>query len=287
MRTEQRITMPDGTTIYYRDSHPQGHEGLTVIALAGLSRNSLDFDYLAAHFDPQIRLIRIDSRGRGQSDWADPSTYTVPHESGDVLEVMNSLNLSRAAIIGTSRGGLIALTLAALAPDRLVGVLFNDIGPVLEVEGLQKIGDYLGVQPTAPTLEAMAEQLKASRAGFYNVPESRWLEEAHKQYYQGVGRVELMYDPALRDGFVSSMVDVDEVPPLWSLFELLADKPLAVIHGKQSDILSAATVAEMQQRHPGLLATTLADRAHVPFLDEPEALATIRAWLELCQQAIS
>lgn len=285
MSSENRLTLKDGTKIFYRDSHPNGYEGLTVIALAGLTRNSQDFDYLAAHFDPNIRLIRIDSRGRGYSDWSDYTSYTVPQESADVLEVMDQLGIQRAAFIGTSRGGLISLTLAYAALDRIVGVLFNDVGPVLEMEGLRKITDYLGIAPEVNTMLEMAESLKVSRIGFNHVPDSRWLEEAENQYILGENGLQLFYDPALRTGFVEGMVDVDEMPPMWPLFDLLADKPLAVIRGENSDLLSAATVAEMQKRRPDMLACTLKDRAHVPFLDEPEALETIKAWLARCQQS--
>lgn len=284
MSETNRLSLKDGTKIFYRDSHPSDYQGLTVIALAGLTRNSQDFDYLAAHFDPNIRLIRIDSRGRGYSDWSDHTNYTVPQESADVLEVMDLLGVERAAFIGTSRGGLIAMTLAYAALDRIVGVLFNDIGPVLELEGLRKIGDYLGISPKAKTLQEMAEQLKVSRSGFNGVPDSRWLEEAEKQYIQGADKVELFYDAALRTLFVEAMVDVDEVPPMWPLFDLLAEKPLAVIRGENSDIISAETVTEMQKRRPDMLACTVKDRAHVPYLDEPESLATISAWLDLCQK---
>ena len=284
MSSTNRFKVQDGTEIFYQDTHPSGYEGLTVIALAGLTRNSQDFDYLATHFDPNIRLVRIDSRGRGRSDWSEHTSYTVPQESADVLAVMDHLGIERAAIIGTSRGGLIALTLAYAALDRIVGVLFNDIGPVLELGGLQKIGDYLGIRPEAKTLQEMAETLKASRVGFNNVPDSRWLEEAENQYILGDDGVELQYDPALRTGFVESMVDVDEVPAMWPLFDMLEGKPLAVIRGENSDLLSAETVAEMKRRRHDMLTCTLKDRAHVPFLDEPEALETIRAWLVLCQQ---
>lgn len=282
MSSENKLKLKDGTHIFYRDSHPEGYEGLTVIALAGLTRNSLDFEYLAAHFDPKIRFLRIDSRGRGHSDWREAASYTVPQETADVLEVMEQLGIERVAFIGTSRGGLIAMGMAYAAPERIVGVLFNDIGPVIEMEGLLKIGDYLGIEPTAKTLEEMAAHLKASRHGFNHVPDSRWLEEARHQYLQGEDRVELFYDPALRQPFVES--NIEQNPEMWALFDLLADKPVAVIRGESSDILSAETVSEMQQRRPDLLACTLKDRAHVPFLDEPEALQTIQAWLKLCQQ---
>ena len=282
MRSGKKLTLKDGTQIFYRDSHPEGHQGLTVIALAGLTRNSLDFEYLAAHFDPKIRLLRIDSRGRGYSDWREASSYTVPQETADVLEVMEQLGIERAAFIGTSRGGLIAMGLAYAAPERIVGVLFNDIGPVIEMAGLLNIGDYLGIAPTARTLEEMAAHLKAARVGFHQVPDSRWLEEAQHQYLQAEDGVRLFYDPALRQSFVES--NIEQNPVLWDFFDLLADKPVAVIRGENSDILSAETVLAMQQRRADMLACTLKDRGHVPFLDEPEALQTIEAWLAQCQR---
>ncbi|CAM5182673.1 alpha/beta hydrolase [Oligella ureolytica] len=124
-----------------------------------------------------------------------------------------------AAFIGTSRGGLISLTLAYAALDRIVGVLFNDVGPVLEMEGLRKITDYLGIAPEVNTMLEMAESLKVSRIGFNHVPDSRWLEEAENQYILGENGLQLFYDPALRTGFVEGMVDVDEMPPMWPLFD--------------------------------------------------------------------
>jgi pimeloyl-ACP methyl ester carboxylesterase len=121
----------DGLRLAYRDEG----DGRPLICLAGLTRNATDFDYLAAHLDG-VRLIRPDYRGRGASAWADPATYTVPVEAGDVLRLMDHLGLDKAAV--TSRGGLIAMTLAALAKDRLTGVCLNDIGPEIAAPGLRR-----------------------------------------------------------------------------------------------------------------------------------------------------
>ncbi len=114
----------DGLTLAYRDEG----EGLPVIALAGLTRNSDDFNFVAPHLHG-IRLIRPDYRGRGASDWAPYVTYTIEVELMDVLHLMDHLGLKRAAILGTSRGGLIAMGLATVVKDRLLGVCLNDIGP--------------------------------------------------------------------------------------------------------------------------------------------------------------
>ena len=69
-------------------------------------------------------------------------------------------------------------------------------------------------------------------------------------------------------------------PDLWPLFDALAGLPLALIRGANSDLLSAATADEMSRRRPDMLRTDVPGRGHVPFLDEPEAVATLAAWLE-------
>ncbi len=145
------FTSADGLTLHYTDEG----KGLPVIALAGLTRNGADFDHVAPHLP--VRLIRPDYRGRGQSDWADPATYTIPQEAADVLALMDHLGLEKAAILGTSRGGLIAMMLAATAKDRLLGVALNDIGPEIAAKGLDVIKDYIGRNPAQKTYAEAAE----------------------------------------------------------------------------------------------------------------------------------
>jgi len=125
----------DGTNLHYTDAG----QGTPVIALAGLTRNGGDFDHVAPKLP--CRLIRLDYRGRGQSDWADPATYTIPQEAQDTLALMDHLGIDKAAILGTSRGGLIAMLIAATAKDRLLGVALNDIGPEIADAGMKIIKD--------------------------------------------------------------------------------------------------------------------------------------------------
>lgn len=135
------FTTPDGTKLYYEESG----KGIPVLCLAGLTRNTADFDHVAPHMP--VRLIRMDYRGRGQSDWADPTTYTIPQEGTDALALLDHLGIAQAAILGTSRGGLIAMMLAATHKDRLLGVALNDIGPVIEERGMNVVRDYIGRNP--------------------------------------------------------------------------------------------------------------------------------------------
>jgi pimeloyl-ACP methyl ester carboxylesterase len=269
-----RFTTWDGLTLHYLDEG----EGLPLLCLPGLTRTGADFDYLAPHLPP-LRLIRPDYRGRGQSDWADdPMSYTIPNEARDVVMLLDHLGIGRAAVLGTSRGGLIGMLLAATAKERLIGLALNDVGPVIEREGLERISDYVGRDPAARTLAEAAAAMPRHTPGFSGVPAERWMAEARHFYVEAGDRLRITYDPGLREAFLAAL----EGPPadLWPLFDACAGLPLALIRGANSDLLSAETAAEMRRRRPDMVFAEVAGRAHVPFLDEPQSLAAIRAWLE-------
>jgi pimeloyl-ACP methyl ester carboxylesterase len=270
MSAPQYFTSEDGLRLAFRDEGA----GLPLIALAGLTRNGDDFNFVAPHL-PGVRLIRPDYRGRGRSQWGDPARYTIEQEARDVLGLMDHLGLARAAILGTSRGGLIAMLMAATAKERLLGVCLNDIGPEIAPEGLAAIAAYIGRNPGADSFEAAAEARARTASGFAQVPPGRWLADVKNLFAETDTGLAINYDPALAHGFTEGA----EIPPLWPLFDALESLPLALIHGAGSDILTEATVAEMRRRRPDMAYARLDDRGHVPWLDEPEALATIHAWL--------
>jgi pimeloyl-ACP methyl ester carboxylesterase len=272
MRT---FTAADGTRLAYRDD---GH-GLPLLALAGLTRDGRDFDYLAHHLPPDVRLIRLDSRGRGGSDWTGAATYVVGQEVADALALLDHLGLDRAAIIGSSRGGILGLVIAATAKHRLLGLCLNDVGPVLQRDGLLRIAAYVGVDPAVPTLEEVADRMPSAMPGFDHVPPLRWQEETVRHYVQRADGVGLTYDPALRTAFDAAMAA--PLPELWSLFDACAGLPLALIRGAASDVLSPATAAEMRRRRPDMLFADVPSRGHIPFLDEPEAVALVTRWLDV------
>jgi len=259
----------DGLQLAYRDEGA----GLPVICLAGLTRNGTDFDDLVTHL-PDVRIIRLDSRGRGASEWdPDPAHYSVSVEARDVVALMDHLTLPSACFIGTSRGGLVTMALAMNANDRVAGFVFNDIGPRIERHGLERIADWIGKNPLAGDFEECAHHLAANSPGFAHVPHKRWVQEARRRYRQTDEGLVINYDPGLRTSFLGSISD--GLPELWDLFARLADRPGAVIRGANSDILARATVDAMIDVMPELLAADIPDRGHCPFLDEPEALSAI------------
>jgi pimeloyl-ACP methyl ester carboxylesterase len=267
-----RFNAPDGTGLHF----DVAGEGLPVLALAGLTRNGTDFDYVAPHLS-DVRLIRLDYRGRGRSDWADPATYRVPVEAQDALALLDHLGLDAAAILGTSRGGIIGMGLAAHVPGRVLGLALNDIGPVIAAEGLEVIRGYVGRNPKEKThAEAVAMRAKLLK-GFEGVPTERWEAEVRTHYRETPDGLEITYDPRLREAVLADAGDV--APDLWPVFDAIGEMPMALIRGANSDIVTAETAAEMRRRRPDMVFADVPGRGHVPFLDEPEALAALETWL--------
>lgn len=274
-----RFTTSDGLSLHYTDTG----RGLPVLCLAGLTRNHMDFHFLAPHLSG-VRMIALDSRGRGLSDHdANPANYNIPREARDVVELLDHLGLVRACVIGTSRGGLIAMVLAATARDRLAGVVLNDIGPDLPADGIARIMDYVGRKPAARDLKQAAAGMQAALGPqFPGLSPERWQQLASFQYQDTDQGLVLRYDARLRQALLDQAA-AGPAPDLWPLFDAFADLPLGVLRGANSDLFTSATLAEMQRRNTGLIAATVPDRGHVPLLDEAPSLQVIGAVLQAAQ----
>ena len=265
----------DGLQLDYRDEGA----GIAVLCLPGLTRDLSDFDEFASVID-NIRLIRLTMRGRKGSDF-DPnfSNYNIVQESRDVVEFMDFLGLDKAIIVGTSRGGFIAMVLAATVPARLSAVLLNDIGPELDPLGLSRIMDYLGVMPKAKNLDELTIALRENMAAaFPDLTDQKWQTLARRWFDVGTTGVGLTYDPKLRDAMLKQAQT--PAPDLWPLFDMMAGIPLAVLHGENSDLLSHGAVEKMRSRRPDMVYGKVPNRGHVPFLDEPESVAVFQRLLK-------
>ncbi len=269
----KRFVTSDGLGLAYTEEGDA--EARAVVCLPGLTRNGADFDELAAALHGRYRLIRLTLRGRGASDRdPDPANYNVGIEARDVVEFLDHLGLNRVVIVGTSRGGLIAMVLAATAKERLAGVLLNDVGPELAPEGLANILSYLGVEPKAKTYEEAAAALKARMgARFPGLSDEKWLGLARRWFDATPDGLALNYDPRIRDNIEATAGQA--APDMWPLFDALEGVPLAVVRGMNSDLLTPETVEKMRVRRRDLIVAEVPNRGHVPFLDEPEAQAAL------------
>ena len=266
------FTTHDGLTLDYKIEG----EGKPLLCLPGLTRDLYDFDELAEAMREDAQVIRLSMRGRGRSSWAeDYKSYNIVQEARDAVDFMDFLGLEKAVIIGTSRGGFNAMILAATAPERLAGVLLNDIGPELMQSGIGGIMDRIGKAPVAQNLAALVAGMKADmEADFPNLPAAKWETLAQRWFQVSDTGVALNYDPLI--GQAMHEQAQGEAPDLWGLFDLMASVPLALLRGENSDLLSAGTASLMQARRPDMLYAEVPNRGHVPLLNEPESLATIR-----------
>ena len=253
-----------------------------LVCLPGLTRNSRDFHELALALSrgERARIVyALDYRGRGLSDNdTDWRNYTVPAEMHDVFDFLVARGLEQAAILGTSRGGLIAMLLAAAQPAIMGPVILNDIGPVIEREGLTRISSNVGRTPLPRDwTEAAAMVRDLNIRDFPAVPEQDWEAIARQLFNEKNGRPAPGYDPGL--GRTFSVLD-GPMPALWPQFEALTRVPVMVIRGVNSDILSAATVDLMRQRHPDLTELAITGQGHAPWLRDEASIGEIRRFLE-------
>jgi pimeloyl-ACP methyl ester carboxylesterase len=283
---EERFTLSqDGLRLFYRD-YP-GPTGRTpVLCIPGLTRNSRDFDFIAGHIAATRRVITTDLRGRGRSAYdPEPHNYSVPVETRDMFQLLQAAGIARVVVLGTSRGGVIAMTMAAFAPATLAGAILNDMGAQLEAAGLERIYSVLRSPPSYAGWDQAVAALKAANSALFpNVSDERWRVFAHALYREEQDRCVGDYDP----NFPAAILEASGTNPrnaggaadLWKWFGALAGIPALVLRGENSLLLSAETLGAMVRAKPDLASVTVKDRGHVPFLDEPEAVAAIDRFLE-------
>jgi pimeloyl-ACP methyl ester carboxylesterase len=254
-----------------------------VICLPGLTRSGRDFHYLArylsTHPEKPRNVYCLDYRGRGRSQYDRNWRNYVPYiELLDVLDFLTTQGLHRVGIVGSSRGGLIALLMAAVRPTAMGPVVLNDIGPVIETRGLARIMGYVGRMPVPRNWPDAVHLLREmNERAFPALSDAEWEEMSRDLFDEKKGRPALAYDRRLARAI--GTIDLSrKVPDLWPQFIALGQVPAFVIRGGNSDVLSAETLEAMVERHPNLRAMTVPDQGHVPLLKDSETAEAIGAF---------
>lgn len=276
MITDRTWTSADGLSLYARDHAPaSGPARLPVICIHGLTRNSHDFEIVAPRIAAQgRRVLSLDVRGRGNSDRdSNSANYNPAVYAADVIALMEQAGIARAQFVGTSMGGLITLTLSAVRPDLVGGAVLNDIGPEVGAAGIARIAGYVGGAPSvASWAEAGAYSKAINGAALPHLTDADWERFARRVFRQEDGVFSLDYDPAISQAFKTPVPAVN----LWPLFAGLATgRPLLLIRGETSDLLTADIAGRMGLAAPHMAHVEIPDTGHAPTLEEPEAEAAL------------
>ncbi|MFN0263401.1 alpha/beta fold hydrolase [Tepidamorphus sp. 3E244] len=285
--TEHSYTAQDGLRLVYSQYGKLGGERTPVLCLAGLTRNARDFHELASWLSTtpgkERCVIAPDYRGRGRSDYdRNWENYSLQTELQDVLDLLTALDLEEVIIVGTSRGGLISMLMGSARPAALKGVVLNDIGPVIEPQGLLRIRQYMRERPDAKSWDEVAEALERMWNALYpSLTREEWIDVARKIFREKDGRIVPDHDPNLLKPL--EKLDLDKPgPPLWGLFKSISTVPVLSVRGMNSDILTAETVAEMKKQHKKLQTLAVPEAGHAPLLTEPRILRQIATFIGHC-----
>jgi pimeloyl-ACP methyl ester carboxylesterase len=269
----------DGLRLHYRD-YAGPPDRPPIICIPGLTRNARDFEGVAGRLGGAWRVICVELRGRGESAYAkDPMSYVPLTYLQDMEALIRELALDRFVLFGTSLGGLITMLLSVGEHARIAAALINDIGPVLDERGLERIRSYVGRTQSWPTwLHAARHFANVLHDVYPDWTLEQWLVFAKRLCKLGSnGRISFDYDMRIAEPFriPGGATGFD----LQRAFEGLAGIPSLVVRGELSDLLSAATVQRMLSAMPDMEAVTVSRVGHAPTLDEPEAIAAIERLL--------
>jgi len=242
-------------------------------------RNSRDFEDLAPHLQRHYHVIVPDLRGRGFSARdPNPQNYQPAIYVQDILALLVTVDAPRVAVVGTSLGGMLAMMLGVTHPARITGIVLNDVGPEIDPVGIERIKQYAGRLPPARTWKvAVAQTVAVFGDAWPGLAPDRWTALARRGYREdAAGVVEVDADPNIGEALRAAPAATLDLWPLWGA---LRNMPTLAIRGARSDILSAATFARMKHENPGLQQLEVANRGHVPLLDEPECIAALDAFL--------
>jgi pimeloyl-ACP methyl ester carboxylesterase len=282
--TDISFTSDDGLRLYARDYPASGGPArLPVVCLHGLTRNSADFDELAAEIARWGRRVLVpDVRGRGHSARdPNPDNYNPVVYANDVVRLLHDLGIARAVFIGTSMGGLITMTLAVRHIELIAGAVINDVGPVLSVKGLARIAGYAGRCSTLASWDDAAAYLKDINAcAFPDAPEEEWGKWARRAFEEDAsGKLALRYDPTIAIALQTGKLRPTSLAGRLAFKRLAHKRPTLLVRGALSDLLEPDQAAWMRRAAPAMQYTEVPNVGHAPMLTEPEALDAIRAFL--------
>jgi esterase len=264
----------NGVRLHWQDWGAE--EAPAILMLHGLTQQSHTFDQVAARLARRYRCIALDLRGRGESEWAEPETYAIPHYVRDVVKFLDELGQPAVHVLGTSLGGLCGLSLGAFDPKRVLSLVLNDIGPEIDRAGSTRIAAYTATVPESfPSFDAVVDWALQRYLWLRGLPRADVEEGLRWAVRANAGAWRFKFDPAIGKLPPPTAAVMKAAGELWwQTLESLRCAML-LIRGADSDVLSGSTADEMQRRQPALVRVEVPDMGHAPTLSEPIAVEAL------------
>jgi pimeloyl-ACP methyl ester carboxylesterase len=273
MSFTERSVRVNGVTLHYLDWGPA--EASPVVLLHGITGHARVWDHLAERLVPARRVLALDQRGHGDSEPAPDDDYRVGTMADDVAAFAGSLRLERFALLGHSMGGRIAIQYAAAHAARLDRLVIVDIGPDIELTGLQRVRDMMSKAPERIESEEWAVEYIRRANPLQDVDLLRH-RVRHGLKRLPDGELTWKYAKGLRDMMRAGRRDVVD---LWEPLPRIPC-PTLVVRGAESDILSAEVAKKMTGRLPDGRLVEIPGAGHTVPADRPdEFVGHVRAFL--------
>ncbi len=276
---ERRLITEDGLSLYFRDYGDAASVATPVLCLAGLFRNSRDFDSIACRLASKRRVLCPDLRGRGCSDfdsnWNNyqPATYL-----SDITQLLSRADIHQVVVVGTSFGGLLALALGTFMPLKIAGLVLNDVGPEIEPGKFNEVLDYIAVDHPQPDWESAAKEIRKQIPGALFQTEALFRTMVYNTYREGDdGLLHFDWDVNIAKPLMGAP---NVNPNLWHCLLRLHPIPLLTFRGEVSDVFSEECFLRIGQEYPGTHLVTVPETGHAPTLSEPECIAALDAFLQ-------
>ena len=275
--TDRFWNSADGVKLHYRD-HDGNRDRSPILCIPGLTRNARDFEPVADRFAGDWRVISIDLRGRGGSAFdPDPANYKPMVYVADILKLLDQLGIADAVFVGTSLGGICTMALALGDRERVAGALLNDIGPAIDPAGVERIAGYVGKEVRFASWDEAVDQMAERNHDIYpDYDRAQWERFVRRMAIDEGGQVRFDYDMAIASNFQSAA----SAPDIWPLYQALDGRPVTILRGELSDLLSADVATRMASELSDVELVTVPRVGHAPSLDEPASLAAIDRLLD-------
>ena len=270
--TDRYWNSADGVKLHYRD-HDGNRDRPPIFCIPGLTRNARDFEPVAERFAGEWRVISIDLRGRGESAFdPDPANYKPMTYVADIMKLLDQLGIADAVFVGTSLGGICTMALALGDRERIAGACLNDIGPVVDMAGIDRIMGYVGKSAKFDDWDEAIAQISARNLDVYpDYGPAEWQRFVRRMAREHAGSVVFDYDMAIAANFESAA----SAPEIWPLYQALDGRPVTILRGELSDLLTADVAERMASAISDVELVTVPRVGHAPSLDEPESLAAL------------